>query len=164
MSYTQWLGRSMAHDVRVCIHLFEKIPSSLHAWRPSEKQRSVDELLRYLAFSPISALKGFREPERGWRDHYQAKAKSLSLSDFPAAMEDQAREIEAYFADLPEELLESLQVKMPWGEILPLGYAIVNGPAKWLPAYKMQLFLYGRQNGIQMVTSNLWRGVEPVSA
>jgi len=161
MSYTQWLSRSMAHDCRVCIHLFRKMPSSLHGWRPSEKQRSVEDLLRYLSVCAISALKGFREPDKGWRDHYMAQAKSMTTDQFPEFMEQQAQEIEAYFRDLPENLLESVQVKMPWGETFPLGYAIVNAPAKWLPAYKMQLFLYAKQNGIELVTANVWRGTDP---
>ena len=163
MSYKNWLAQSMARDCRVCIHLFHKIPASLHDWRPSEKQRSVGELLGYLSICGISALKGFREPGKGWRDVYLARLAQTPTGQFPEAMETQAQEIEEYFRDLPDELLETQEVTMPWGETLPLGQAILNGPLKWLPAYKMQLFLYAKQNGIDLKTPNLWRGVDPAA-
>ena len=49
--------------------------------------------------------------------------------------------------------------------MLPLGAAILNGPAKWLAAYKMQLFLYAKASGApELKTSNLWRGADPKPA
>ncbi len=153
----------MAKDCQTCVHLFHKIPESLYGWRPSESQRSVEELLRYLSVCVISALKGFQEPDKGWRDQYLALAKEMTPAQFPERMEAQAQEIRDYFAQLPEESLATQEVKLPWGETQILGYAILNAPAKWLPAYKMQLFLYAKQNGIKLGTPNLWRGTDPVN-
>ena len=157
----QWLADTMIKDCHTCVHLFHKFPESLHDWRPSPQQRSVEELLGYLSICVISALKGFKEPGKGWRDVYLAKAKAMTFAQFPQAMEEQAAEIAEYFRDLPEEILANQEVKMPWGEVLPLGAAIVMAPAKWLPAYKMQLFLYAKTNGLAVATPNLWRGVDP---
>lgn len=162
MFQKQWLAESMAKDCRTCIHLFGKTPESLYGWRPSEGQRSVEELLGYLSVCAISALKGFREPDKGWRDHYMAQAKGMSVRQFPEFMEKQAQEIEAYFVELTEADLAK-EVKMPWGETWTLGSAILNAPAKWLPAYRMQLFLYLKQNGIKVITPNLWRGTDPAA-
>ena len=51
---------------------------------------------------------------------------------------------------------------MPGGGMLPLGFAVLEGPLKWLTAYKMQLFLYAKATGAtQLKTSNLWRGTDP---
>jgi hypothetical protein len=158
----EWLATSMAKDCRTCIHLFGKIPAELYGWRPTEGQRSVEELLRYLSVSTISALKGFKEPEQGWRDRYQAQAKEMPVSEFPAFMERQAQEIEAYFEALTEADLEK-EIRMPWGETMLLGYAILFAAAKWLPAYRMQLFLYLKQNGIALTTPNLWHGRDPAA-
>lgn len=158
----QWLAESMAKDCRTCIHLFGKIPESLYGWRPNEDQRSVEELLGYLSVCAISALKGFLEPEKGWRDHYIAQVKGMSVKQFPEFMEKQAQEIETYFNALTEADLDK-EVKMPWGETMNVGYAILYAPAKWLPAYRMQLFLYMKQNGIKVSTPNLWRGTDPVA-
>ena len=137
---TQWVAESLAKDCRTCIHLFHKLPESLYDCRPTEGQRTTTELLRYLAVSSISALRGFREPDKGWRDHYLAKSKEMSPSQFPELMESQAVEILEYFRDLPDEDLATREVRLPWGDVMPLGLAILYGPAKWLPGYKMQLF------------------------
>lgn len=162
MSFRVWMSNSMAHDSRVCAHLFGKIPASLHGWRPSPTQRSVEELARYLAICGINPLRGFLEPGKGWRDIFRARIDAVPAEALGDAFEQQAQEIEAYFREISDETLETHSVTMPWGEILTLGQAIVSGPAKWLPSYRMQLFLYARQNGIQMTTPNLWHGREPV--
>ena len=40
-----------------------------------------------------------------------------------------------------------------------LGTALVDGPLKWLLAYKMQLFLYVKASGATGIgTSNVWGG------
>lgn len=161
MSFQAWLGQSMARDCRICIHLFQKFPESLHGWRPSEGQRSVEELLQYLSICAIAALKGAIEPDKGWRDHYVAQSKAMKAAQFPEFMEKQAQEIETFFASQPEAAFETIQVKQFYGDPLPMGQSIINGPAKYLAAYKMQLFLYAKQNGIAVGTPNLWRGTDP---
>lgn len=162
MFETKWLAESMAKDCRVCVHLFQKLPESMYAWRPSDGQRTTSELLSYLSICAIAALKGFLEPDKGWRDHYRAQAQAMVPSRFPDQMEQQALEILGYFRDLPDDLLHSHRVRLPWGEELPLGQAILVAPAKWLPAYRMQLFLYAKANGIALSTANLWHGRDPV--
>lgn len=163
MAFRDWMSVSMAHDSRVCAHVFGKIPASLHGWRPSPAQRSVEELVRYLAICGINPLKGFLEPDKGWRDVFRARIDAVPMEGIADAFELQAREIEAWFREVSDETLESHMVTMPWGQTLSLGQAIVAGPAKWLPSYRMQLFLYARQNGIAMTTPNLWRGVDPAA-
>lgn len=162
MFQKQWVADNMAKDCRTTIHLFQRIPAALHDWRPSPGQRSVEELLRYLSVCAISALRGFREPGAGWRDVYAARSKEYDLVRFPEAMESQAQQILEYFRDLPDEELATRTVSMPWGETMFLGEAILGAAYKWLPAYKMQLFLYAKANGIALSTPNLWRGVDPV--
>ena len=162
MFQNQWIADSMANDCRVTIHLFHKIPESLYDWRPSPGQRSVEELLRYLSVCAISALRGFCEPGAGWRDIYLARSKDYDLARFPEVMESQAQEILEYFRDLSDDVLATQAVRMPWGETLLLGEAILGAAAKWIPAYKMQLFLYAKANGVALSTPNLWRGVDPV--
>jgi len=158
MSFRKWMSTSMAHDSRVCAHIFGKIPASLHGWRPSPSQRSVEELARYLAICGINPLRGFLEPGKGWREIFRSRIDSVPAEELGAAFEQQAQEIEAYFQEITDEQLETNSVTMPWGETMSLGQAIVYGPAKWLPSYRMQLFLYARQNDIVLSTPNLWHG------
>lgn len=159
----EWVAESIAKDCRITIHLYRKIPHTLYDWRPSPQQRSVGELLRYLSVCAISGLKAYREPEKGWRDVYTAQAKEMDLSQFGDYMEHQANEVLEFFRDLTDEELATKEVRQPSGDVVKLGEAILNSPFKQLPAYKMQLFLYAKANGIQVSTPNLWRGVDPAT-
>ena len=77
----------------------------------------------------------------------------------------QKQEILDFFDSVSEETLLTQEAPMPGGGVLPLGAAILNGPAKWLAAYKMQLFLYAKASGApELKTSNLWRGTDPKPA
>ncbi len=44
--------------------------------------------------------------------------------------------------------------------ITTLGLAILNGPLKWLTAYKLQLFLYAKACGAEIGTANAWAGMD----
>jgi len=159
----EWVAESIAKDCRIAIHLYRKFPPTLYDWRPSPQQRSVGELLRYLSVCAISGLKAYREPEKGWRDVYNARAKEMDLSRFDETMERQAQEVLDFFRDLPDEELATRETKLPSGDVAKLGEVILNNVFKQLPAYKMQLFLYAKANGIVVSTPNLWRGVDPAS-
>ena len=62
-------------------------------------------------------------------------------------MTRQKQAIEQFFASTSEATLETKEAKMPGGGTLPLGAGIINGPLKWLAAYKLQLFLYAKATG-----------------
>ena len=159
----EWLADAMVRDCKIFVHLHSKTPADLQDWRPSPSQRTVMELLRYVAVSPISYLKNYLEPEAGWRDKYLVIGNAVTFDEFPARMGQTQHEILEFFQEVSAEALIARKVKTPAGEEMPLAQAILNGPLKWLPAYKMQLFLYLKQNGIQLGTPNLWRGVDPVA-
>ena len=53
------------------------------------------------------------------------------------------------------------QARLPTGVIQNLGLAVINGPLKWLSAYKLQLFLYAKATGARDIgTSNAWAGID----
>jgi hypothetical protein len=162
MFQKEWLAEGLAKDFRISQHLFGKIPAELYDWRPSPGQRSVAELLKYLSVCVIGGLRGFVEPGTDWRAHYAAKSAALKPEDFPAAMAEQAAEIAALLENLTAEQLAVSQT-MPWGESVSLGEALCGGAVRRLPAYNMQLFLYLKQNGIQLSTPNLWHGRDPAA-
>jgi hypothetical protein len=157
----EWLCDAMIRDCRILVHLHYKTPVGLQEWRPTEGQRSILELFRYISVSPISYLRSYLEPAAGWREKYQAVSQALSFDDVPNRLIATAEEIEAFFRETSDETLATHRVKTPAGEELPFAQAILNGPVKWLPAYKMQVFLYLKQNGVNLSTPNLWRGVDP---
>ena len=83
------------------------------------------------------------------------------MDGFLDAMAKQKAAIETFFADISEAALETQEAPLPGGGSAPLGVAILNGPFKWVAAYKLQLFLYAKACGATGIgTSNAWRGAD----
>jgi hypothetical protein len=160
----QQFADSLTRECDIVIHLFSKLPPEAYDYRPSPEQRSTTELLRYLAICGAAGIRCMAESN--WKlfsEVYGARVKEMPATDFPAAMERQKQEIRDFFASVSEEALLTQDAPLPGGRgMLPLGAAILNGPLKWLTAYKMQLFLYAKAAGApQLKTSNLWAGTDP---
>lgn len=48
------------------------------------------------------------------------------------------------------------EVILPWQEPMLLGEALIETSVKWLAAYKMQIYLYMKMNGIDLDTGDCW--------
>ena len=147
-------------EVQILVHLARKIDRSQLDYRPTPKQRSTIELLRYLLNmgpSLVRALKTGFDVERWQAD--AAAANAMSFDQLLAAIETQS----AQYADLLG----------PWteadfrGEIELFGRKatraafllelVLGGCA----AYRTQLFCYLKACGREeLSTSNLWQGVD----
>jgi hypothetical protein len=155
------LAAAMIRECDICLHLFSKLPAGAADYRPSEKQRSTLELLRYLSISGVAGMDCMAHADWKRFGSFSGRAKDMPFESFPAAMAAQKAEIEAFFAGVSEQTLETQEAPMPGGASVPLGVAILNGPFKWLTAYKMQLFLYAKAAGAtELGTSNAWRGAD----
>ncbi|HET6331513.1 MAG TPA: hypothetical protein VFF76_12060 [Holophagaceae bacterium] len=155
------LAAAMLRECDICLHLFSKLPEGAADYRPSMKQRSTLELLRYLAISGIAGIDCLAHADwKRFGDH-AASTKEMPMEGFPAAVGKQKAAIEAFFAGVSETELETQEAPLPGGGSAPLGVAILNGPFKWLAAYKLQLFLYAKACGATEIgTSNAWRGAD----
>ena len=156
------LAASMLRDCDIILHLYAKLkPADAHH-RPSEKQRSTLELLRYLSICAAAGIDCMAHADWKRFGAYGDRAKEMPFEGFPAAMEKQKAEIEAFFKGVSEETLETQEAPLPGGRgVSTLGLAIFNGPQKWLAAYKMQLFLYAKASGgMELGTSNVWGGMD----
>jgi hypothetical protein len=100
--------------------------------------------------------------EKNWKIFAERaeRAKEMPAAEFPAAMDRQKREIEAFFESVSDQTLGTQEAQVPGGGTLPLGAAIMSGPLKWLTAYKMQLFLYAKATGADIGTVNAWAGID----
>ena len=154
---------SMLRECDILIHLFSKLPDGSDDYRPSEQQRTTLALLRYIAICGAAGIRCMSAGDWSLFKSYSERVAEMPSSDFPAAMERQKAEIAEFFASVSEETLRTQEAPMPGGGgVLPLGLAILNGPFKWLAAYKMQLFLYAKAAGAtELRTANLWRGSDP---
>jgi hypothetical protein len=148
-------------EVRILLHLTSKFDRNSLDYRPTPKQRSSLELLRYLvAMGPVltrSIKAGGFDIER-----WQADTAKANAADFDQVVE-MIRAQEAEYASLlgswtdadfrgSIEMFGRSQTRAAW--LLEL---VLNGCA----AYRTQLFLYLKACGREELgTSNLWQGVD----
>ncbi|HSN13895.1 MAG TPA: hypothetical protein VLT61_04635 [Anaeromyxobacteraceae bacterium] len=161
ISKTHLLG-SLHHECTVAQHLFTKLPPDSFDYRPSATQRSTLELLQYLSVIGIAGATCMAEQDWKRFAPFGERAKAMTAEGFPAAMERQKAELTALFDALSDERLATQQAPLPAGGTQPLAVALMNGPLKWLTAYKLQLFLYAKATGATGIgTANAWRGTDP---
>lgn len=154
---------SMLKEIACIKHLITKVKPGTENWRPTESQRSVIELLRYITYTGYGSIKSAVTGDwESGKSRFEAAAK-LTLADIPRALDAQADELRRLFAEIPSGDLLSKQVARPGTELTSLGRFILDSSFKYLPAYKMQLFQYLKLQGLpNLGTPNLWRGQDPV--
>lgn len=154
------LESALVHECDITVHLFGKLTPEGYDYRPSPGVRSTTELLRYLAMCGIGGIRWFESGSLDvWKEH-QARVADMGPGAFPDEMDRQKREIREFFAATSEETLGTKEAKLPTGARMPLGAAIMNGPLKWLAAYKLQLFSHAKANGAEIGTANAWAGID----
>lgn len=154
------LAASMVHECNVSIHLFSKLSPAALGYRPTEGQRTTEELLRYLAICGIAGTRSMAEGNWKIFEEYRARVESMTIEEFPDAMARQRDELTAFFDQASDDLL-AREAGVPGAGKMPLDAAIMNGPLKWLTSYKMQLFLYAKATGAADIgTANAWGGFD----
>jgi hypothetical protein len=156
------LIEALQNEVRILQHLCTKIEPQMLDYRPTAKQRSAIELLKYLAvMGPAlveSALAGGFD-----RDKWMARSASVADADFPgvvAALAAQGDEYRSLLAGVPDEAFRK-EIEM-FGGRSSVGAFIVGYVLGGCAAYRTQLFCYLKACGRQdLGTANLWRGVDP---
>ncbi|MCW8131137.1 MAG: hypothetical protein KIS92_12380 [Planctomycetota bacterium] len=147
------------HEVNVIKHLYTKVPKDKLDYRPTPKQRSLSEVIQHL---PTNLAIAKQVISGDWSDTgpTMQAVREAALKDFNGTMD---REF-ALFAErvraIPAADFTNKKVKMPMGE-MPLGDALLAFPFKFLPAYKMQFFLYLKACGREELnTINCWGGMD----
>jgi len=162
---TSELIASLQHEVRILLHLASKIDRAQLDYRPTPKQRSTIELLKYLSvMGPafVQAAKGRVDPA-AWTAAKEAAA-ARDLDQTLAAIAAHADAYQALLADMSDADLRA-EVDGVDGDKTTRGALIVNLVLCGCAAYRMQLFLYLKACGREELgTMNLWAGVDPPSA
>jgi hypothetical protein len=153
---------SLQHEVHVLLHLAGKIDKSQIDYRPTAKQRSTIELLRYLALmGPAMVTAGATGVFD--REAWAATAKDLESKDvdaLTAVIAGHAARYEALVAPIAEEDFRA-EVEI-FGRRMTRGLFMVKQVLGNCVGYRMQLFLYLKACGAEELgTSNLWHGVDP---
>ena len=156
---------SLQNEVRILLHLAGKIDRSTLDYRPTPKQRSTLELLKYLSIMGpeiIKAAKAGSFDPAAWT----AAEQAASARDFDQTLAAIAAQKEAY-ATLLSGLSEAdyrAEIDM-FGNKTTRGAFIVNLALCGCAAYRTQLFLYLKACGRdELSTMNLWGGVDPPPA
>jgi hypothetical protein len=149
-------------EVRLLLHLTTKIDAAALDYRPTPKQRSTLELLRYLTTS-APALIQYAKGTPMDADALAEATRVANSRDFDetvaalAALSDQYAEL---LADLSDD---DLRGEIMWvdGSSISRGSFLVNYVFGQYTAYRLQLFLYLKACGREELnTMNLWLGAD----
>jgi hypothetical protein len=149
-------------EVRIVLHLAGKIDRTKLDYRPTPKQRSTIELLRYLSMmgpTLVRYLKTQAKDAEMWMTA-AAAADRRDCDQAIAAIAAQAAEYAELLGDMSEADLrvETMGVD---GSPTTRGAALVTGVLASCTAYRMQLFLYLKSSGREdLGTMNLWAGID----
>jgi hypothetical protein len=147
-------------EVRILLHLAGKVDRSQLDYRPTSKQRSTIELLRYLLNMGPSLIRGIKsgfDVERWQAD--TAAANAMSFDQLLAGIEKQSAE----YASLLEAWTEADfrgEVEL-FGRKATRGAFLLELVLGGCAAYRTQLFCYLKACGREeLSTSNLWQGMD----
>jgi hypothetical protein len=153
---------SLQNEVRILLHLAGKIDRAKLDYRPTPKQRSTLELLRYLVVMGPMIIRGVKAGAFD-REAWQAAAKEADAMNFDqvlGAIQKQNRTYAELVGAFSDEDFRSAVDLFGQGKD-SRGSIIVNMVLAGLAAYRTQLFLYLKACGREELnTMNLWAGVD----
>ena len=154
----------LQNEVRILLHLAGKLDRSSLGYRPTAKQRSALELLRYLSIMGPTIIRfGNGQADMA---AFKAAVEEADTRDFDQTMAVIAGQKQVY-----EELLGAMSDEAFRGEVTNFDGSktsrgvffvkyVLNGHA----AYRTQLFLYLKSCGCdELNTRNLWSGVDAMA-
>jgi hypothetical protein len=156
---------ALTHEVNILLHLAGKADRAALDYRPTPKQRSTLELLRYLTIMGPELVKatqaGAFDPGR-WTAAEQA-ASQLDFDQVLASLRGQVDVYKQLIGGMSDEDFRS-EVTM-FGQPTTRGAFLVNLVLCGHAAYRTQLFCYLKACGHdELNTMNLWAGVDPQPA
>ncbi len=152
---------SLQNEVRILLHLASKIDRTKLDYRPTPKQRSTIELLRYLTMMGPALVQattaGAFDPTV-----WTATEEAAAALDFDQTLVAIAAHTDAYatlLADVSDADMRA-EIEM-FGDTATRGAFMVNLVLCSCTGYRMQLFLYLKACGREELgTMNLWSGVD----
>jgi len=160
------LVAALNKEVRILLHLAGKLDITQLDYRPTSKQRSAIELLRYLSFmGPVlvaTAKNGKFDPE-AWKAEIAA-ADNRNLEQTLTVIASLPDAYDRLLADMSDADFRAEMTGFD-GAKASKGAFIVSLVLGGHAAYRTQLFMYLKACGHeQLGTVNLWRGTDPVPA
>ena len=152
---------SLQHEVRVLLHLASKVDRSMLDYRPTPKQRSTLELLKYLSLMGpglVAAAKSGTFDRERWVE----ADKVAQARDFDQTVAAIAEHVDLYQTLLGDMSDADFRVEIEmFGQKTTRGAFIINLVKGGCAAYRTQLFCYLKACGRdELGTMNLWAGVD----
>ncbi|HQX80120.1 MAG TPA: hypothetical protein PKW63_00110 [Vicinamibacterales bacterium] len=152
---------SLQNEVRILLHLAGKIDRSKLDYRPTPKQRSTIELLKYLSMmgpTMVDVVKAGAFDPAAWT----AAEEAANTRDFDQALAAIASQSDAYATMLAGMSDADLRSEIDlFGQTSSRGSVLVNLLLCSCAAYRTQLFLYLKACGREeLSTMNLWGGMD----
>jgi hypothetical protein len=159
------LVASLQNEVRILLHLASKIDRAKLDYRPTPKQRSMIELLKYLTMmgpALVQAAKVGAFDPAAWT----AAEQAAEARDFDQTLAAIAAHTDAYATLLSDVSDADLRAEIEvFGDRSTRGAFLVNVVLCGCAAYRTQLFLYLKACGREELdTMNLWAGVDAPAA
>jgi hypothetical protein len=157
---------SLQHEVHILLHLASKIDRAQLDYRPTPKQRSTFELLKYLSYMGpvmVEAANGGGFDAAAWG----AATKAAETRDFDETIAAIAAQRDTYASRLGAMSDADFRVEIEmFGRRTSRGAFLVNTVLCGYAAYRTQLFVYLKSCGREELnTMNLWAGVDaPMTA
>lgn len=152
---------SLQHEVHVLLHLASKIDRAKLDYRPTGKQRSTLELLRYLSVMGPAMVEAAKEGAFD-RAAWGAATQAAEARDFDQTLAAIAAQRDIYASQLGAMSDADFRVEIEmFGRKTTRGAFLVNTVLCGYAAYRTQLFVYLKACGRdELNTMNLWAGVD----
>jgi hypothetical protein len=152
---------ALQNEVRILLHLADKIDPAKTDYRPTPKQRSTIELLRYLTMMGphlVTAAATANFDEAAWGAAEEA-AKTMTLAETKAAIAGHSAAYAAALGGLTDADFRA-EISL-FGPPTTRGVWLVSWVLGGCVAYRTQLFLYLKACGRdELGTMNLWAGMD----
>jgi hypothetical protein len=157
---------SLQQEVRILLHLSSKIDQTMLDYRPTAKQRSTIELLRYLTIMGPMLVR-FTKAGNFDPAVWTVEEKAAVARDFDQTVAAIAAQGDLYASLLGDMSDADFRTEIVmFGNKTTRGAFLVNLVLCGYAAYRTQLFVYLKACGRdELSTMNLWAGVDaPVPA
>ena len=153
---------TLKKEVRILTHLADKVEPSMVDYRPTPKQRSTLELLRYMTNMGPQLLKAAKAGAFDFATWTEA-TKAAEARDFDqtvAVLKGQGDEYAKILSDMSDADFRAEMTGFD-GNKVSKGAFMVNLVIAGHAAYRTQLFCYLKACGRdELSTYNLWQGVD----
>lgn len=153
---------TLQKEVRILAHLASKVDRSMIDYRPTPKQRSSLELLRYMTIMGPQLVKAAKSGGFDMNAFAEATkvAEARDWDQTVAVINGQGDEYAALLSDMPEADFRT-EITGFDGKPVSKGAFITNLVIAGHAAYRTQLFCYLKACGRdELSTYNLWQGVD----